>query len=1209
MPLEEAYSNSLFTETRVYTTRRKSDATQSQNAREQPRISARRVRSSSRKDASRDQNLMLPSINSTRSSRRLGTNALPESLRRSKRITKSSDDSEGHDVSSSAFVSNDSIEENDSEVMTVDSDTPSFNDGSSVDSDCKLVGEELFIENNEGAIELIDRLDFQTNAAITKRKRKPSRKRHRNDTVQVAKPDEVTSEAEILKSGCSSPCNNEKVVNRCGKEDGDEHLPLVKRARVRMGRQSPAGDEEGMSVQEEEKGLEAPDEPLNSKVDASSDGDSVPIKGDPGSSSLLHASPARKPQYWEARKDFVDGEAALPPSKRLHRALEAMSANAAEDSQRASSCSPTANTNNNGRCSSSFQLSMVEKAVVELGPGLVDNPINGDSQSSAPEVCMGLNKEVTDTDGKTFKVGSDRGKPCVIDSSISESCKASFERVEGAGSEQLKLSPSSERPAEPDAEYQHVNLESANVDGELSHLDCDRPSSIMSPDGCGIEPSDMKEVPRRPDPDVLKSGSILVEEIAGGSAKILEGISLDSAEGGGDESHKTKHVYFAKYQDCQRSELRSASMDSNAVPSATHVNDLTSNRSGYLCHSNSSSDNQLEDRVVSVTQSSSTVSDGPDTITKASPSSSSIRKFSASDNNSNAEKKSSPGPDVQLHHEKSKSACNPSSNVESLSSFETSIRSLTRAKESIGRATRIAIDCAKCGFATKVVEILTRTLESESSPHKKVDLFFLVDSIAQCSGGIKGDAGIYPSAIQAVLPRLLLAAAPPGASFYENHRQCLKVLRVWLERKILPEPIIRHQIRDLDALYGLHHSGGSRRSCRFERPFDDPIREMEGMLVDEYGSNSSIQLPGFCMPPMLRDDDIGTDSDGEGFEAVTPEHNVENLDGETALTSAVAKRSHILEDVDGELEMEDVAPSCEIHTTSTNNSAGTGCVQMSHHRSDNNYGTPFAPQQPKDTQPMSAPMPSSPLSSPPAHIQSHRLPPSVFPSAVLDSVSNGPDSKPCPSSQDLRAKQSLSPRFKPRTFDPERHRAHDNENSETHLPRQMPGCSNAHPFCDQLTSRQTGRASNGFQSVDGPFSKGFHLRPPHPAPSNQFSYVQERSQSRRDIPPPSNRFHSRNAENGNFYRDRDRNKYVPHDNIGEYWRPPLPSVSGPGYHDGPRMARAPMYSGPHHEPALPNNRWNFPPRYMNQRQYHPYRPPLEGPIPVAGRGTNFWEPR
>lgn len=39
-----------------------------------------------------------------------------------------------------------------------------------------------------------------------------------------------------------------------------------------------------------------------------------------------------------------------------------------------------------------------------------------------------------------------------------------------------------------------------------------------------------------------------------------------------------------------------------------------------------------------------------------------------------------------------------------------------------------------------------------------------------------GEAGgAYPSAIQALLPRLLAAAAPPGNTSHENRKQCLKV--------------------------------------------------------------------------------------------------------------------------------------------------------------------------------------------------------------------------------------------------------------------------------------------------------------------------------------------------------------------------------------------------------------------------------------------------
>lgn len=39
----------------------------------------------------------------------------------------------------------------------------------------------------------------------------------------------------------------------------------------------------------------------------------------------------------------------------------------------------------------------------------------------------------------------------------------------------------------------------------------------------------------------------------------------------------------------------------------------------------------------------------------------------------------------------------------------------------------------------QVMEILAHCLEMESSMHRRVDLFFLVDSIAQFSRGLKGD--------------------------------------------------------------------------------------------------------------------------------------------------------------------------------------------------------------------------------------------------------------------------------------------------------------------------------------------------------------------------------------------------------------------------------------------------------------------------------------
>lgn len=61
-------------------------------------------------------------------------------------------------------------------------------------------------------------------------------------------------------------------------------------------------------------------------------------------------------------------------------------------------------------------------------------------------------------------------------------------------------------------------------------------------------------------------------------------------------------------------------------------------------------------------------------------------------------------------------------------------------------------------------------------------------------------------------------------------------MRVWLERKSLPESIVRHHIQELDSFNDASlASSFLRRPSRIERALDDPVNEMEGMLVDEYG--------------------------------------------------------------------------------------------------------------------------------------------------------------------------------------------------------------------------------------------------------------------------------------------------------------------------------------------------------------------------------------
>ncbi|KAM7270478.1 hypothetical protein ACFE04_029692 [Oxalis oulophora] len=244
--------------------------------------------------------------------------------------------------------------------------------------------------------------------------------------------------------------------------------------------------------------------------------------------------------------------------------------------------------------------------------------------------------------------------------------------------------------------------------------------------------------------------------------------------------------------------------------------------------------------------------------------------------------------------------------------FEGMIETLSRTKESIGRATRLAIDCAKYNIASEVVELLIRKLETETSYHRKVDLFFLVDSITQCSHNQKGIAGAsYIPIVQAALPRLLGAAAPPGTATRENRRQCLKVLRLWLERKIFPESVVRRFMDDIGGSNDDAAAGSNlRRPSRAERAVDDPIREMEGMLVDEYGSNATFQLPGLLSAHVFEDEDDDDFSLKESRinlspTAAEPNHELE-LEACTPVTPN-DRRHCLLEDVDGELEMEDVS--------------------------------------------------------------------------------------------------------------------------------------------------------------------------------------------------------------------------------------------------------------------------------------------------------------
>ncbi|KAF2302543.1 hypothetical protein GH714_037674 [Hevea brasiliensis] len=121
--------------------------------------------------------------------------------------------------------------------------------------------------------------------------------------------------------------------------------------------------------------------------------------------------------------------------------------------------------------------------------------------------------------------------------------------------------------------------------------------------------------------------------------------------------------------------------------------------------------------------------------------------------------------------------------------FEGMIETLSRTKESIGRATRLAIDCAKYGIANEGL------LELQ-----------------------------YVPTVQAALPRLLVLLLLQELVLEKTSSVSQgKVLRLWLERKIIPESVLRQYMDDIGVSNDDSSAGFSlRRPSRAERAVDDP---------------------------------------------------------------------------------------------------------------------------------------------------------------------------------------------------------------------------------------------------------------------------------------------------------------------------------------------------------------------------------------------------
>lgn len=1217
--------------TKTYSTRRKIVGGRSRNGAMERRgaPSARRLRSSLRVDPEVLHNCLLSSGPHSMNAGYGANTVRDRSARSNKMDGKSSDGLDRNNMEQPAFVSNGSTEESDSEIATVDSGSFSLNEGSSVESGCKPVYR--CAVQCESEVELSQRLEFQSSAVILKKKRKPNRKRLHTDLTESSTGLDKDTAPEMLTARTTDvlpgdPVKFDEKSSKELKEDGDEHLPLVKRARVRMGRSAPEGEVLDNEVLNDAKSPGASDKSLEQvhEGDGSCLQNSICIKSDSYDSSPSKKCSSKRPPFWEVRKQFggsLDGESALPPSKRLHRALEAMSAYAADDDKQDVDALGKMKTSINGYCSSAKEVCSELSGGIELENNSDVGRTGGPASALQEDATIVASAEVLVAQEGLEHLSEMPAltAPLACDSSAKVSCEDKCDVSDAVIQTPQKVESSNDCLCSTSV----AHSANAKSDGELQvtfKCECPSPGPIMTSDeNCENEAAE--ESAKHPeDPISEVSGKSADcgsnDEVITSSPEKGGIMGLGSAEAECGKNNKLCQLSLdVSIQDNEESiNMKAAGSASKNISAASSsspekVVDV-SVKELHMSGLSSASDDQFGDKAFSTTLSSSSLTDGMDSFGRASTPNTLTCNMSTVDSTRHVNAGSfSPLPH-QLH-DKPRTGGKLSSRGEAnvaLGSFEATLGLLTRTKESIGRATRVALDCAKFGVASKVVEIVAQKLENESSLHRRVDLFFLVDSIAQFSRGLKGHiGGIYPSAIQGVLPRLISAAAPPGSSSQENRRQCLKVLRVWQERKILPESAIRPYIRELESFCGSSLSRGfSRRPMRTERPFDDPIREMEGMQVDEYGSNSSFQLPGFRMPAMLKDEEV-SDSDGESFEAVTPEHPAGKPNGEEAILSS-EKHKHILEDVDGELEMEDVSPVCEGEIASISYTVGTDSAQISRRDDRNSFGAPFHPPLPKDGPPSSPPLPTSPPPPPPSL-------PSVMPasSSILNSAPSIVQSKISMGSQNIKDnlqetvfQQCTVAQVHPAVSDAIHCRPSDSREIHAEGPLKVLDSASSHPSSNGAVSHPPFGLSNGVQPPDGASGKGFHLRPPHPAPSNQFSYVQ--ADQRRDLATPySNVLHMQNADNRSFPRDRNGMKSARHE-IGESWMVPS-HYSGPCFPDGSRgHYTAGSYPVPH-EPPLPSHKWGYPPRAMNRREIFTHRPPPELPIPVTSRGPGFWRPR
>uniref|UniRef100_A0A0D9VU73 CID domain-containing protein n=1 Tax=Leersia perrieri TaxID=77586 RepID=A0A0D9VU73_9ORYZ len=1152
-------------------------------------------------------------------------------------------------------------------------------------------------------------------SVIFKRKRKPNRNQF---SYSTDKDDEF--QAELSENIADSP-NSKAEVN---KSDGDEHLPLVKRARVRMGRpqlkDSPV-DEVDVTNNIPELATLADQCNMNNNVAVPSDDCSIDQSAvvnsvslvervansvsNPSSKLSMPASLVEGQSSWK-NKEYqpkiltLDVEAALPPSKRLHRALEAMSANVAE-------------TNNLPEATGSKRL---------IPNGCVASE-NSHSNKSADTVVTSTNRSAM--------TESPRPSLCT-ESMHSPNLKTHSESI--LQNNTVSASPSV--PSEAKDADSHIVIkgnicEEIHVDSK--NIDCLLVSNEISNDVCGkgsslsmkLNESVLGNTQTIAVPDRLSSslGTASVTEVA----KLINGnegtkpVGHPACETDRSVERCDGPIYQSKLPSSDNIVTSLSILQNETVLAEPVVNVGDTASTSSLATKSSSIQSDADNRTFEVHTSALSLkelnhrnlkdkSTSPDSMPmKELIAVAQARRFSRStsfpDNFLNAKYNPETVVDTPAFKEGSQKQLSPlnriirststNDNIHSRSPFDSQqqkslskltrhdeanaarkvfgafLGTLTRTKENIARATRLAIECAKHGIAGEAIDIIVERLEKETNLYKRVDLFFLVDSITQYSRNQKGGAGdVYPSLIQAVLPRLLYAAAPPGNSAWENRRQCLKVLKLWLERKTLPEYIIHHHIRELDAINEASF-GSSRRPSRTERALNDPLRDNEGMLVDEYGrsissssflvficstifhSNAGFQLPNLISTKVLEDDD-GSSSEDRSFEAVTPEHDAPCTDEKDELQMQAEKHHRVLEEVDGELEMEDVAPPSEVEASTSGRSEqiDTKCRASDRHTSDN------GPPLPDDRPPSPPPLPSSPPPVPPPPPAQITQTAQLQPTLPMASDPVGPH--PPRATNNIQTQQpnciaerpsgipSVAP-LQPPPFCNSGYGGHPNQMPPPPpiAPLNPPGPHGNFPV--------TPAPYHGNNYHQPPMAsipnEGYHLQPPPPPPPvNQYPYRPPEPQQRprpwgnnsssyperhrynghdRDHHRHDRRHHGNDRrhhfdDRGYHYDDRgyhydDRGHYFDdrghhfddrgrsfderamrgpmHHEVADRGRYPFPPGPPTSDHFEASSAAPVHYGRPSDPPPGPCSGWSMPPRSSN---YSPSRHSMEPPVPHVG---------